>query len=309
MIEVNIKGSWVSIIENSGVAKKVLYHFNKDKYCAYVASDKSIICFSETGVNLQLDFNAVDDASEVLNYIQSLTLRNRTYKSILLILIIIFGCNLIGGFYALNTRFNQTSSSSVVLPSISSLKPMSTQPVRTLPAPAPQNIYGNTINDGWQLAEDIRESLPGKLQKAAQSGIFTVSYSTGHKRTIYVFADPLCPNCQRLEPTLNQIAKSMNVIIFPVSVIGGDKSAEHITSLLCLPPDKRKAAWDSLFDIAAESAVLPKCDVGQNALTVNEVAYRTYRIPGTPWVISDRGRYISQQILKNPAALTQFMGD
>lgn len=174
--------------------------------------------------------------------------------------------------------------------------------------------------DGWDLPQSVREGLPAKIKLAAEGKLFTVDYSSGHARTLYVFADPECPNCQRLEPALEAAAEGYNVVVFPVAVIGGDKSIASIVPVLCLPSEQRKAAWMNLYDLShgmldmdkpAESDAGPAagdCDAATKALGVNEVAYRTFRIPGTPWVIADDGRHVPQSVLQDPSKLQAFMG-
>jgi len=189
-------------------------------------------------------------------------------------------------------------------------------PVQVTPAADPAEA------DGWSLPASVRGELAGKLRNAAGRGVFTVDYSTGHDRTLYVFADPQCPNCQRLDSVLNKVAGFYNVVVFPVAVVGQEKSMASITPVLCLPPEQRKKAWDALFDQAGDvmnlgkpvqaqgvtgAADPAKCDVAGKALGVNEVAYRTYRIPGTPWIISDDGRHVPQAVLQDPAELQSFL--
>lgn len=182
----------------------------------------------------------------------------------------------------------------------------------------------SATTDGWPLPVSIRAGLPEKLRLAADRQLFTVQYSSGHARTLYVFADPECPNCQRLEPALNAAAGEYNVVVFPVAVIGKAKSIASVTPVLCLPFEQRKPAWDALFDRTGAVMSLGKakpaspatdtqaaepdnCEVARQALGVNEVAYQTYRIPGTPWVIADDGRYVAQSVLQDPALLNAFM--
>jgi len=207
---------------------------------------------------------------------------------------------------------NNKPQSAVPLPVMKPSEAKVVEPAATAALPA---------QDGWTLPKSIREGLPAKLQMAAERKIFTVEYSSGHARTLYVFADPECPNCQRLEPALEAAAKGFNVVVFPVAVIGREKSIASITPVLCLPSEQRKAAWSNLFDIgngvmdlgkpAIEGVVEPggNCDIAGKALGVNEVAYQTYRIPGTPWVIADDGRYVSQDVLQNPLKLQAFMSE
>lgn len=185
-------------------------------------------------------------------------------------------------------------------------------PVQQTQAPAPE--------DGWALPASVRSTLPQKLQSAADRQLFTVNYSSGHDRTLYVFADPNCPNCRHLEPALVAAAQMANVVVFPVAVIGREKSIAAITPVLCLPPAQRPASWQALFTVGTDGLQLGKaaavdkkadsaCDVAEKALGVNEVAYQAYRIPGTPWVIADDGRYVPQAVLRDPAQLSQFLNE
>lgn len=45
----------------------------------------------------------------------------------------------------------------------------------------------------------------------------------------------------------------------------------------------------------------------KKVLGVNDVAYHTYRIPGTPWVVTDDGRSVPQAVLNDSWALAEFM--
>lgn len=187
--------------------------------------------------------------------------------------------------------------------------------------PAEATEVADSSRDGWTLPDAARIELLANLRMAAERKLFSVEYSSGHARTLYVFADPECPNCQRLEPALEAAAKDFNVIVFPVAVIGGERSIASITPVLCLPPEQRKAAWSELFDVghgvmdlgkpkeSKESAAVGPgdCDIAGKALGVNEVAYQTYRIPGTPWAIADDGRHVSQAALQNSTSLQAFM--
>lgn len=190
-------------------------------------------------------------------------------------------------------------------------------PVHVMPQHEQNVPPASPLNDGWILPPSVRATLPAKLKLASGRDLFTVRYSSGHKRTLYVFADPDCPNCQREAPVLDAVSRSYNVEVFPVSVIGGDKSVASVTAVLCLPPDERITAWRKLFDPAAgmgPSGVktfpgTPVCDreLVKKALGVNDVAYHTYRIPGTPWVVTDDGRSVPQTVLNDSRALAEFM--
>ncbi len=183
------------------------------------------------------------------------------------------------------------------------------QPRAVPPAPA----------DGWELPQNVRAELPGKLRNAASRGLFTVPLSSGHARTIYVFADPACPNCQRMERHFETAAGVVNVVIFPVTIEGREASLKTLTPLMALPEAERPAAWKQLFaadagiGVPGAAQAVPAitdettAETARGAIGINEVAFRAYRLPGTPWTISDDGRYVPQGVLSSPAALEAFL--
>lgn len=189
-------------------------------------------------------------------------------------------------------------------------EPLSSQPVSSAPVQTPA--------DGWSFSAEGRAALPDKLHKAASRGLFTVPLSGGHKRTIYVFADPECANCQRMERHFEAASGSVNVVIFPVTTEGGHVSLNELTPVMALPETERATAWKTLFSADAGINVpgikrdnpVPaedKAEIARGAIGVNEVAFRAYRLPGTPWSISDDGRYVPQAVLSSPAALKAFL--
>lgn len=172
--------------------------------------------------------------------------------------------------------------------------------------------------DGWSLPLSVRAELPPKLRNAASRGLFTVPLSSGHERTVYVFSDPNCPECQRMERHIETAAGSVNVVIFPVTIRGGALSLQELTPVMSLPEAERAGAWKRLFSadsgvsVPGTALVKPAPDentaeLARGAIGVNEVAYHAYRLPGTPWTISDDGRYVPQSVLSSPEALTAFL--
>lgn len=191
--------------------------------------------------------------------------------------------------------------------------PQATAPVTPPPATPDQ---GQQTADALQAAET---QLAANLKKAASRSLFTVPLSSGHERTLYVFADPSCPNCQNLEPLFEALSTQYNVLVFPTTAFGGDKSAPLIKPVLCLPPEQRKAAWQKLFAVGDGMLHLGKdktppaapadCDLAGKALGVNDVAFKSYRFPGTPWVIADDGRHVPQAVMRNPDDMVKFMSE
>ncbi|HDI6030663.1 TPA: hypothetical protein PN971_004906, partial [Escherichia coli] len=182
------------------------------------------------------------------------------------------------------------------------------QQVHTVPASAsPQPL----VTKKTQSPQAVRAE---SLKKAAASGRYTVTLSTGHPRTIYVFSDPLCPHCRTLEPVLDVLAQDYNVEIFPVSVIGSTDSQKLLSPLLCQPAAERPAHWKSLFAVDAgmapgskTDAPATECEEGLHALNINNRAFNYYQLPGTPQLLADDGREIPLSVLTSDKRLADFL--
>lgn len=195
---------------------------------------------------------------------------------------------------------------------------------QTMPAASPARPSA-TRPTSVASPETLSPHIMQNLQKAAGRGYFTVPLSSGHERTLYVFADPECPNCKNWEPVIEALGNEYNVVVFPVSAIGKEKSIRQIQSVLYLETAQRAAAWKKLFSVdegmltigkqesggEKKSAPAPRDEkrwkIAGEALAINDVAFSQYHIPGTPWVIADDGRHVPQSMMKDPATLRAFM--
>lgn len=167
-------------------------------------------------------------------------------------------------------------------------------------------------------ATAARKNLATVLKRNADRGMFTITLSSGHKRTLYAFLDPRCPNCRALEPVLRRLTTDFNIVVYPVSVIGGEASASHVAPLLCEKnPQKRAEGWHHLYS-ADDGMVTPghrestppdeEClKAARAAIDVNNVAFRQFGFPGTPWVLSDTGWHLPATLLQEPGKVSLFL--
>ena len=159
-----------------------------------------------------------------------------------------------------------------------------------------------------------QNALAENLRNAADKHYFTIPLSSGHSRTLYVFADPLCPHCRTFEPALQALSADVNITVFPVTLIGKAGTAKEVVPLLCAPYESRPVLWRRLFDegagmlnIGHPDTPLPACDVGRIALQRNDKALALYHLPGTPAVISDDGRMVPLMAMSSVEALNTFL--
>lgn len=225
---------------------------------------------------------------------------------------------LLAGFVAGHAYRAEPVSLSVSVDTASGpvIQPVKRQPVLA-PAPATQPAPAQLTDHAARLTEqdmtEARQLLAQRLSTAAASGSYTVSLSTDHARTLYLFSDPECGNCRIFEPTVQALAQHYNVVIFPVTMVGKAVTAARVAPLLCAPADKRAALWRDLFDIGAgmlnpaQQTAPVACDAGLDALARNDMALDMFGLPGTPTVISDDGRMIPLQAMTSDEALKAFL--
>lgn len=167
------------------------------------------------------------------------------------------------------------------------LAPRAPQPVDSEKIPA-------AVTAHEQNAKLIRPDsrLAALLAKGVSTGDYSLSLGNmvQNKGTIYVFSDPLCPHCRKIEPLLEKLAADYLINIFPVSVIGQDRSAPLARAVLCQEPAERTLFWKNLVSGALSSNRSSKeCHVGSVALKNNNATYYAFGFMGTPTLIRQDG--------------------
>lgn len=175
------------------------------------------------------------------------------------------------------------------------------QVVAPMPPEAPKNLSDNDLLS---------------LKDAVASGRFTISLSTGHKHTLYVFSDPLCPHCRDLEPRLQELSKRYNIEIFPVSVFGDLRSMVRAAPVLDTGKDSRLKSWEDTINMGY-TTMNPKIDdpkfapdtTGARLVDANNMAFAKFGFIGTPSIVADSGDVIPVPVVKDDARLQQVIGE
>nr|WP_263472513.1 DsbC family protein [Pseudomonas sp. AU10]MCV2226944.1 DsbC family protein [Pseudomonas sp. AU10]WKV17796.1 TrbB protein [Pseudomonas sp. AU10] len=348
-----INGNLMVVMQQTADAERTLCTLDMRQQPSFYLSLGHVVCRDAQGREFTLATENNDEADQLLSQLQAVQLRHQTRQTrwgrVPVLAAAVLALTLSAAAAGYSWGLPGSAGFKDVAESVSTWMPSARPLTQSMNAPGTSAVPATLVEqasqaspglsasspapaarsggDGWTLPEATRRTLPEKLHNAAERKFFTVDYSSGHGRTLYVFADPSCPNCQRVEPLLQAAASEYNVVIFPVAVIGREQSIAAITPVLCMPPEQRKAAWAALFDVGRDGLNLGekkdasgdvdagaglqpgKCDLAEKALGINEVAYQAYRIPGTPWVISDDGRHVSQALLNDPTKLQAFLND
>lgn len=204
-----------------------------------------------------------------------------------------------------------------------------TSPAAALQPPAPSappvtptsSPAAPVIHDSPQVSTQTaaRLQMAEVLKRNAARGMFTITLSSGHERTLFAFLDPTCGACRIAEPSIERLAQEYNVVVFPVSVVndGGD-AVKKIVPLLCQKdPARRASGWLDLFRADAGMAtpgnennapVNPECEkAAAAAVAVNDLGFRQFGFEGTPWVLTDTGFHLSSGLLAEPAKIDLFL--
>lgn len=143
------------------------------------------------------------------------------------------------------------------------------------------------------------------MSEGVKSGKYSVQLSSGDKGTLYVFSDPACRHCQRLEEELDKLAKDYTIHLFPVSVIGGEKTAKNVSKLLCAKPEKRRELWKQVVkgkDVPGED-----CDAGNAAASRNDKIFIALRFEGTPTIINSNGEQTPDHVANRADEITAWL--
>lgn len=114
-------------------------------------------------------------------------------------------------------------------------------------------------------------------------------------QAFYVFSDPNCPYCQKLERTIEQLGDGHRPVIIPVAYKNGSK--EIVQDILCTKDAKAAVRkWREALAGTAQPGRSPSasaCAQGLEVLTDNMTLFEMLKLTGTPAVISASGRMFS----------------
>ena len=126
-----------------------------------------------------------------------------------------------------------------------------------------------------QAKESPVASLPVNVQDLALTDAIKTVRGKG-SRPLYVFSDPVCPYCQRLE---TELAKVSDVTVYTFLVPYQGRSLPH--AVWCAPD--RDKAWQSLM-VKGEQPPAPSSDC-DTPLERNLDAARKLGVAGTPTIV------------------------
>lgn len=152
------------------------------------------------------------------------------------------------------------------------------------------------------------EELAAGIQQGVERGVTVRLGPADADNTLYVFADPLCPYCQQLEPTLHELAdQGVRIEIFPVSVIGRDRSLPLASSALCqADAEDRADVWktaasgDPVMDAEA-------CETGDASVNLNNRFFQAAGFAGTPTLLNAQGEQPPRSVSRDTESIREWL--
>lgn len=123
------------------------------------------------------------------------------------------------------------------------------------------------------------------------------------RRTLYVFSDPDCPYCQRLEPELDKLDDvTIYIFLYPIESLHSD-AARKAQSIWCQADEKgRQELWHRVVT-HVETIGTTECE---NPIQRNVALGESLGVQGTPTIVAPDGRTLPG--MAPAAAIEEWLG-
>ena len=129
----------------------------------------------------------------------------------------------------------------------------------------------------------LTEEQMGRLAAAANIPL------EGSGSVYYVFSDPSCPSCRKLEQNLSKPIEGFKQVVIPVAYRSG--AEDLAASVLCLAKDKQAKAWKDALEFGRSAG--PVCDDGKKKVKANNALFESVGFDSTPTMVSPRRAFIT----------------
>jgi TrbB protein len=146
------------------------------------------------------------------------------------------------------------------------------------------------------------------LQEAVRKEKYSITYAAhggqDAKQTLYVFSDPTCSYCREFDAHLKTLSQRYTVHIFPVSVVGGERSLQISEQILCINKEARSKGWEQvLHGTEVGTEAVKSMNSCQQAVNENDQAFHALHLRGTPAILNGFGQEVPESIPHTADAL------
>lgn len=160
---------------------------------------------------------------------------------------------------------------------------------------------------------NLKTSFNEQLAEALKIGAETnsIKISSGKEGVLYVFSDPLCPYCQKLQHELEKLANNYSIYLFPVTVISKNVIINEMSDIFCYPKNTHRSRWSDIMTnntssyTSNTSNTLPSCN--NTIIQKNNIFFKKMEFTGTPTIINGNGILMSEDIPNTAQAIKVWM--
>ena len=165
----------------------------------------------------------------------------------------------------------------------------------------------NMAAAGAAMAEPTADDRARTLDNIVLADGYSVKVSSGSKDTVYIFSDPACGYCRRLEKNfINKYSKDYTFYIIPVTIIGGSESMRAVSEMLCDAPENRLTMWKQFIQGTAQLRG-NDCKAGRKAATHNNKMLNNMGFTSVPTIINGIGERVPRNMLGDPKKIAQWL--
>ena len=140
------------------------------------------------------------------------------------------------------------------------------------------------LSAGRSLTQALKDANQPILDVASLDLKNAIAFGSG-ANSIYVFSDPDCPFCKRLESELAAL-KDVTVYIFPFPLIQIHPNAQRVSESIWCSKDRQKAWRDYVLD-----GRVPTAQACATPIQANLIKGQEFQIMGTPTIIFQDGTF------------------
>lgn len=164
----------------------------------------------------------------------------------------------------------------------------------------------NMATASMAMAEQTADDRARILDNIVLADGYSVKVSSGSKDTLYIFSDPMCGYCRRLEKNfINKYAKDYTIYIIPVTIIGGGNSTPAVSALLCAAPEERRAMWKQL--VQGKTMYGNECKAGHKAASHNNLMLNNMGFTSVPTIINSVGERVPRNLLGDTTKIVRWL--
>lgn len=181
--------------------------------------------------------------------------------------------------------------------------------IASMPGVALPSVDVNAANPSNQnTANTLNQKIATGQANPSMDLVIAMGAAPGSvpaEKRVYVFTDPDCPYCQKIEPTLEQMAsEGYSVTIFPVAI--HESSKEKVRAIACAANTEKLKIWQS-FMSGKESKVKydSQCQSGLDADVRALGFFENAGLEYTPTLINDYGVVLTGN--QNATVIKEFL--